>query len=246
MADPTQLFFDDDGKVYFSWASQVQDPKLRVPGKFNMGSYVSEIDIVSGKLTGPSVLIRASDHGICIAEGPHIFKRNGFYYLITAEGGTELEHQEWIFRSESPMGPYAPAPPGINPVIYNRMHQEVRQTGHMDLVDDRQGNTWAVFLGVRPQYDPKTGEIFASQLGRETFLAKANWTDEGWLVVNGGLPVGLHGVNVADGINWRDDFHNGASASPLKPTYMLMMRFFQLNFNSDGIPYEPQSSLAMI
>jgi beta-xylosidase len=160
----------------------------------------------------------ASDHGICIAEGPHIFKRNGFYYLITAEGGTELEHQEWIFRSESPMGPYAPAPPGINPVIYNRMHQEVRQTGHMDLVDDRQGNTWAVFLGVRPQCDPKTGEFFASQLGRETFLAKANWTDEGWLVVNGGFPVGLHGINVADGINWRDDFHNGASASPLKPT----------------------------
>lgn len=110
--------------------------------------HVSEIDLATGRtLTAPKV-IRASPHGI--AEGSHIIKRGKYYYLFTAEGGTEAGHQEWVLRSEvGPLGPWELGP--VNPLWYNGTEEEVQSTGHADVFEDAKGDWWAVFLGVRPR-----------------------------------------------------------------------------------------------
>ena len=79
----------------------------------------------TGKSKRPSTLVRVSDTEIPVAEGPHIFKRDGVYYLIVAEGGTEIIHQEWVLRSTvGPFGPWEVGPrrreqAGVNPIVFN-------------------------------------------------------------------------------------------------------------------------------
>lgn len=122
--------------------------------------HVSEIDLATGRTLTAPVVVRQSPAGI--SEGSHIIKRNQYYYLFTAEGGTESGHQEWVLRNETgPFGPWELGP--RNPLWYNGPGEEVQNTGHADVFDDEQGNWWAVFLGVRPQRcDGKWRE---SQLG---------------------------------------------------------------------------------
>jgi beta-xylosidase len=110
--------------------------------------HISEIDLGSGRtLTAPK-LVRSSPHGV--AEGSHIIKRHQYYYLFTAEGGTESGHQEWVMRSETgPLGPWELGP--RNPLWYNGSEEEVQSTGHADVFMDTNGDWWAVFLAVRPR-----------------------------------------------------------------------------------------------
>lgn len=167
-------------------------PPHLTPNGFGIGVYVLEIDLTTGRsLTRPK-LIRQSPHGSGVAEGSHIFKKDGTYYLLTAEGGTEQNHQEWIFSSTSgPFGPWVEPPKGVNPILYNGDHAEIQQTGHLDLVQGDEGKWWTVFLGTRNgRYDEGKGGW--SQLGRETFLAPAEWKD-GWPVINGGKPISIEG-----------------------------------------------------
>lgn len=92
-------------------------------------------------------MIRSSPSGV--SEGSHIFKRGKYYYLFTAEGGTESGHSEWVFRSE--VGPFGPWEVGTsNPLWRNGVIDEIQNTGHADLVEDTEGRWWAVVLGVRP------------------------------------------------------------------------------------------------
>jgi beta-xylosidase len=92
-------------------------------------------------------MVRESTSGV--SEGSHLFKQNGYYYLFTAEGGTESGHCEWVMRSkESPFGPYELGP--ANPLWRNSTLDEIQNTGHCDLVQDVDGRWWAVSLGVRP------------------------------------------------------------------------------------------------
>lgn len=109
--------------------------------------HISEIDLATGRsLTAPTV-IRASPFGI--AEGSHIIKRGKYYYLFTAEGGTESGHQEWVLRSDKgPLGPWYLGP--RNPLWYNGPDEVVQSTGHVDVFDDTDGQWWSVLLGVRP------------------------------------------------------------------------------------------------
>ena len=101
----------------------------------------------SGRCTSAPTLIRESPSGI--AEGSHILKRGKYYYLFTAEGGTESGHCEWVFRSAGgPFGPWELCP--NNPLWRNGTLDEVQNTGHADFVEDEKGNWWAVCLGVRP------------------------------------------------------------------------------------------------
>jgi beta-xylosidase len=111
--------------------------------------HISEIDLDSGKsLTAPKI-IRSSSVGLEIAEGSHITKRGKYYYLFTAEGGTEAGHAEYVFRStKGPMGPWEDGP--NNPVIHNSTTENIQNVGHLDIFDDIQGQWWAVHLGVRP------------------------------------------------------------------------------------------------
>ena len=168
--DP-DLFFDDDGRVYFS--------------RMNMGQgiYQREIDLETGALLGPERIIWPGfEDRFC--EAPHIYKINGLYYLLVAEGGTHRTHMIVAARSTSPTGPYEGCP--HNPLLTHRcaLGNPIEHTGHGDLVQAPDGSWWVVFLAVRTYQ----GRF---HLGRETFLAPVTWTEDGWPVINEGQPIAL-------------------------------------------------------
>ena len=127
-----------------------------------------EVDPFSGKQLTPSIEISLGCGGK-FPEGPHIYKRDGYYYLMLAEGGTEYGHMETIQRATTPYGPYEPCP--HNPILTHRddSRGEIFCTGHGDLVEDQNGNWWMVCLGTRclhGAYAP----LMQHHLGRETWL----------------------------------------------------------------------------
>jgi xylan 1,4-beta-xylosidase len=168
--DP-DLFFDDDGTVYFA--------------RMNMGRgiYQREIDLETGELLGPERIIWPGfEDRFC--EAPHIYKIDGVYYLLVAEGGTHRSHMIVVARSSSPTGPYEGCP--HNPLLTHRckLASPIEHAGHGDLIQAPDGSWWIVFLAVRTYH----GRF---HLGRETFLAPVAWTEDGWPVINGGWPVAL-------------------------------------------------------
>jgi len=165
--DPS-LLFDDDGKVYLTTNRNQQ----------------SEIDIATGRLLTP-VTKTWEGTGQGDMEAPHLYKINGWYYLMVAEGGTGLGHMVTIARSRSPWGPFEPCP--HNPILHNPATGcEIRATGHADLVEAHDGSWWMVFLGIRI-YPGKFPRFHC--LGRETFLAPVTWDKDGWPIVNGGRVI---------------------------------------------------------
>lgn len=165
--DPS-LFFDDDGKVYLTAAG--------FPGAGPEGILQAEIDIESGKILSESQFIWEGTGGSS-PEGPHLYKIKDWYYLMIAEGGTELGHMVTIARSRSAYGPFESNP--NNPILSNRSSKkQIQATGHADLVQGTDGSWWAVFLGIRPVKKTKL-----HHLGRETNLAPVEWSDEGWPVI---------------------------------------------------------------
>lgn len=140
------MFWDDDGTVYLSCTYRKLQPTPGVKLK-DFAIHISTVDLSTGRSTSVPRLIRESSSGV--AEGSHIFKRGRYYYLFTAEGGTESGHCEWVSRSETgPFGPWEVGPE--NPLWRNSGEDEVQNTGHADLVEDTHGRWWAVLLGVRP------------------------------------------------------------------------------------------------
>jgi len=122
--------------------------------------------------------VRPEERPIWI-EGPHIYKKDGWYYLSAAEGGTAINHSQVILRSRDVKGPYEPW--DGNPILTQRhldpdREHPVTSVGHADYVQDNEGAWWATFLGVRP-YE---GDYYNT--GRETFLMKVEWRD-GWPVI---------------------------------------------------------------
>ncbi|MHA6528796.1 glycoside hydrolase family 43 protein [Paenibacillus sp. BAC0078] len=164
--DPS-LMFDDDGRVY------LQSPTTGAEGD---GIYQCEIDIETGATLSEKRLIWKGTGG-AHPEGPHLYKINGLYYLMIAEGGTEYGHMETIARSNHPYGPFEPCP--SNPILTNRsMGNGIYATGHADLIEAHDGSWWAVCLGIRPVSYP-----MGHHLGREVFLAPVSWTSDGWPIV---------------------------------------------------------------
>jgi alpha-N-arabinofuranosidase len=164
--DPS-LLFDDDGKVYFSSNSD--------------GIVLGEIDVKTGKfLVEPKPVWRGS--GGHSAEGAHLYKIRGTYYLLAAEGGTHTGHRVTIARSAKPYGPYESCP--RNPILSHRDRNiDIKGLGHADIIEDGRGRWWMVCLGFRHV----GGRWTCSQthhLGRETFLAPLEWDAQGWPVVN--------------------------------------------------------------
>ena len=110
-------------------------------------------------------------------EGPHIYKINGWYYLLISEGGTEFCHMITVARSRNIWGEYESC--SRNPVFSNRSTSlPIKGTGHMDIVCDQYGDWWGVCLANRPITYP-----FKHNLGRETFLVPVEWDDKGWPVI---------------------------------------------------------------
>jgi beta-xylosidase len=155
------IFWDDDGRTYLSATVRIAD---RAPDSMlkDFAIHISEIDLTTGRTLLPPVCIRQSKFGV--AEGSHIVKKDGWYYLFVAEGGTEAGHQEWVFRSKE--GVFGPWESQGKPLWYNGGDEEVQRTGHADIFEDGEGRWWGVFLGVRPvkrgdrYLEPQLGEDF--------------------------------------------------------------------------------------
>ncbi|HNZ37261.1 MAG TPA: glycoside hydrolase family 43 protein [Candidatus Marinimicrobia bacterium] len=182
--DPS-LFFDQDGKAYIVYNSVAPNNRPLYEGHRTIRMY--QFDYEKLKVISPEIILvnggtDISKKPIWI-EGPHIFRKDNFYYLICAEGGTSWEHSEVVFRSEQVTGPYVPY--AKNPILTqrhldpNRPHP-ITCTGHADLVMTPAGDWWAVFLGCRP-YLPEYEGYFNT--GRETFMAPVKWID-GWPVID--------------------------------------------------------------
>jgi xylan 1,4-beta-xylosidase len=183
--DPS-LFFDDDGRAWMVNNGNPPDNKPLYQG--HRAIWIQEFDPKTNKLTGPRSII--VNGGVDLAkkpvwiEGPHLYKRNGWYYLCCAEGGTSVHHSQVILRSKAPTGPFVPW--DKNPILTQRdldsnAPHAVTCTGHADLEIGPDGQWWSIFLACRP-YAP---DRWAT--GRETFLLPVKWTDDGWPVI---LPPG--------------------------------------------------------
>lgn len=172
--DPS-IFFDDDGKAYYIGTR----PAPEGPKYFgNWEAWAQELDLETMKLVGEPVgLWRGALRDCAWPEGPHLYKIDGTYYLMIAEGGTGPEHAVSIARSNSVMGPYVGNP--ANPVLTHRhlgMNYPVVNVGHCDLVETQNGEWWAVGLASRIY-----GGYYRN-LGRETFLLPLIW-ENGWPVM---------------------------------------------------------------
>lgn len=178
--DPS-LFFDTDDKCYLVYNDDAPNNKPEYEGHRTIR--IVPIDANTIKVTGENKILVNGGTDISKKpvwiEGPHIFKKDGMYYLIAAEGGTGDNHSEVVFRSHNVYGPYEPYK--NNPILTQRDLDPARPnpittTGHCDFVQTESGEWWSVFLACRP-YE---GSYFNT--GRETFLAPVKWID-GWPVI---------------------------------------------------------------
>lgn len=180
--DPS-LFFDED-KAYIVYNGDAPDNKPLYSGHRTIRVY--EFDHQLGKVKGANQIL--VNGGVDISkkpvwiEGPHIIKRNGWYYLYAAEGGTSVNHSEVVFRSRAALGPYVPYE--HNPILTQRglpanRKDAITSAGHAEFVTAPDGKDYAVFLAVRP-YE---GNYYNT--GRETFIAPVEWKDE-WPVIKTG------------------------------------------------------------
>ncbi len=178
--DPS-LFFDDDGRCYYCGT------KDRREGAAFFGDneiYIQELHLDTMTLAGES---HAAWHGALRdavwPEGPHIYKKDGWYYLLISEGGTGHDHAVSIARSRSVRKPFE----GYrrNPIVTHRhlgLDYPIVNVGHPDLVETQKGEWWMILLASRPY-----GGYYRN-LGRETFLVPVSWED-GWPVINPGKGI---------------------------------------------------------
>lgn len=215
--DPS-LFFDDDGKAYLVH----NDAPAGIPEyEGHRAIWIHNYDTDTDQTFGDKQMIvdggtDKSEQPIWI-EGPHLYKINGKYYLMAAEGGTSVNHSEVIFISDQVKGPYRPMTG--NPILTQRNLPEYRPnpvtcTGHADLIETPSGQWFAVFLACRP-YE---GDLYNT--GRETFLLPVTWKNglpiimekgeiipyivhsEGWMPdTTGIIPQKFTG-----NVTWKDDF----------------------------------------
>lgn len=176
--DPS-LFHDDDGRKYL--VNQLWDHR---PGRNRFaGIVLQEYSPSTRKLIGERVNIFPGTR-LGLTEAPHLYKRNGYYYLLTAEGGTMWNHAVTMARSKSLTGPYE-----LHPDVYimsarNRPDAPLQRAGHADLVDTQNGETYMVYLCGRPLHN--RGRCV---LGRETAIQKMVWGDDDWLRTTDGQGV---------------------------------------------------------
>lgn len=203
--DPS-LFFDDDGKVYYTGTAQAVDAV-----EFHESEiYCQELDLKTMQLVGERVGIwRGALKNAKYPEGPHLYKIDNYYYLIIAEGGTEHFHAVTIARSKNVFGPYE----GYegNPILTHRhlgKKYPISNPGHADLIETQNGEWWMVALASRPYGG------YYKNLGRETFLIPVEWED-GWPIVSAGTGK-IENTYVSpnlpyspvENLSLRDDFDN--------------------------------------
>lgn len=196
--DPS-LFHDDDGR---KWVIN-KDRDFRPKNIDRRSIVIQELDVKTMQLLGSPVVISRGATNRKFVEGAHIYKHNGWYYLITAEGGTGYGHCAALARSRCVTGPYEPSP--YNPLVTSAAEEftateripfmmmehynpnaELQKAGHASLVETQTGEWYLAHLCGRP--------IMPQQrcvLGRETALQKVEWTDDGWLRKADGNPLAM-------------------------------------------------------
>lgn len=186
--DPS-IFFDSDGKAYVVHNDAPDPGKELYNGHrvIKIWEYDLENDQV---IAGTDKII--VDGGVDISkkpiwiEAPHLYKKDGKYYLMCAEGGTGGWHSEVIFSSNNPKGPFIPAP--SNPILTQRHFPNNRQNmvdwaGHADLVETPDGKYYGVFLAIRPNEKNRVN------IGRETFILPVDWSGTYPVFENGLVPL---------------------------------------------------------
>ena len=168
--DPS-LFHEDDGRKYL--VNMLWDYR---PGRNRFaGIVLQEYSVAERKLIGKRVnIFKGTSLGL--TEAPHIYKRDGWYYLLTAEGGTNWDHAVTMARSRNLTGPYEVHPDGHLLTARNRPDSELQRSGHASLVETPDGETYMTYLVGRPI--PNRGRCI---LGRETAIQKMVWGEDGWL-----------------------------------------------------------------
>ncbi|MGI6333112.1 MAG: glycoside hydrolase family 43 protein [Saccharofermentanales bacterium] len=186
--DPS-LFHDDDGR---KWIVN-KDRDFRPQNVDKRAIIVQEFDFSQNKLIGEPIVISRGATERRFVEGPHIFKHKGYYYLITAEGGTGYAHCVALSRSSNVTGPYEPYP--HNPIITSNPNNIIgteqvpfmlpehynpdvtlQKAGHGALVETQSSEWYMVHHCGRPIMPQKR-----CVLGRETAIQKMEWTPDGWL-----------------------------------------------------------------
>jgi len=166
--DP-HIHFEEDGTVWYAGTHNSENPEYLGKGEI----YLQQLDPETWQFIGERYeLWRGSCNGAWV-EGPHIYKENGLYYLLTAEGGTGFNHAVMIAASENLTGPYRPNPQ--NPILTSRHLSHdywVHSVGHADLVELPDGRWYMFALGVRGE------EKRGSNMGRESFLVPVQWENE--------------------------------------------------------------------
>jgi xylan 1,4-beta-xylosidase len=206
--DPS-LFHDDDGKKWLLnmlWDHRQRSQRAQWDAdKYFAGIVLQEYDPSGEKLVGQRKVIY-SGSVLGKAEGPHLYRHNGYYYLLVAEGGTGTEHACTMARSEQLTGPYEIDPDGPLLTSAGTPEHPLQRSGHGDIVSSPGGETWLVHLCTRPLPNGRT------VLGRETALQQIQWHDEWPRLASGGtLPeVNLPGDPVTERqAVWTYDFNDG-------------------------------------
>jgi xylan 1,4-beta-xylosidase len=183
--DPS-LFHDDDGRKWFlnmRWNHRGTGTGVNPAHDAFDGILLQEWSPKKG-LTGPvSMIYAGTDRGL--TEAPHLFKRDGWYYLTTAEGGTGYDHAVTMARSRDIRGPYETHPAKHVITTAHAPDSAIQRTGHGQYVEGVDGRHWHTFLMGRPI---KVGNRTFCPMGRETGLAEVEWRD-GWLWLKGGGQV---------------------------------------------------------
>jgi xylan 1,4-beta-xylosidase len=178
--DPS-IFHDDDGRswlVNMSWDARPDRSPFA-------GIVLQELDLESGCLVGEQRRILTHDE---LVEGPNLYRRDGWYYLMLAEGGTGWNHGILMARSRTIDGPYVLDPDGSLLTSRDNPGLTLQKAGHGEIVETPTGEWYLVHLASRPVL--ARGER-RSMLGRETCLQRVHWTDDGWL-------------RLANGTHWPD------------------------------------------
>lgn len=172
----SSLFFDEDGRMWYTGNYIAAEQEY----EGHHGIYLCELDRDTFQFIGERYIIwNGTKTRSKWIEAPHIYKRNGYYYLIVAEGGTFTNHSVMMARSKTLCGDYEVCP--RNPIVSHRhlsLMSPISVVGHGDIVETQNGEWWMVVLGIRPYNG------FHFNLGRETFLLPVTWEEDGWLLVD--------------------------------------------------------------
>lgn len=194
-SDPIWLPFEGiDPSIYWegdrAWIVNNRAPNEPPRYDGHRAIWIQEYDWRAGRMVGPSTQL--VNGGIDLSkkpvwiEGPHIFRKDSWYYMTAAEGGTSVNHSQVVLRSKSLTGPFVPW--DRNPILTQReldpeRPNPITSAGHAKLVQTASGDWWATFLATRP-YE---GDFY--NIGRETFLLPVTWKD-GWpVILDPGKPI---------------------------------------------------------